>query len=298
MLHRDWVGNTLTIATHSSIKAMPGWALVVMLVLFLLLIRWWHTREAKPYRYVPASTAPFGYWDRLLIEVLGMAGAMTFLFIPPTFNATFGSGHRALHGTLQAITYGSILWILMGWLMRAGGVMRSAWAAAPGVEHRGALVRQASVSVLYGVQLVMLGTLTRVDTLGTIWIFVLALFLLAMLLYHAALALAHAVHAAWGRIRAPQHVLWGLWTVWMGSAAVVAAVIFTMEIIVPLLQLYPGSSGGSSSFFYAIGSLAAILAAAVAAYFFAGQQIAMHTSLQRRRRQQQRKRRNAPPRER
>lgn len=218
----------------------------------------------------PYTTLYPGEWgvypDRLLIELVGIPGAIATLYIPALRRSAQSKAEFWVY--LQVITYAMVVWIAAVWFSRlmgradAFGVLRYFVASsstkttttrsrkaqrrsggASFVVYRAGLIRQAAVDILLSVIVLMISTLTRTDSLGTTMIALAAGILSGVTLYHF---MASIVHMLRFEYRYPVghrgEGVWVIWIIFTGLVALTTAVFCSIFVLVPFMQLHVTSA--------------------------------------------------------
>ena len=211
------------------------------------------------------------YPDRMLIELLSIPVAVTSLYLNGLREAA--SINLMIYVFLNVFVYVSIAWIILEWILRASGEaglmgvleIRSPTSLTPFFRiYRIGLIRQASVSFLLVIIMVMLSTFTRADTLGTFMIMISSLLLLMLIYYHTSTAVLHVLRYRYklmlastktlystGTGPALEHiklsdasqrnlndspVMWYLWVIYCVVLSLTVSVILSIGVFFPFLQ--------------------------------------------------------------
>lgn len=315
MMYREFTLGRAAIASHHSNKRFPDWAVITGVVVIVLLVRWWMTRDSLFYESIDPSRLAMrslrvplqagrrflnvgmptnrrmrawienrrtaaavlntmsravgvtkagqypGEWgiypDRLVIELVAIAGAITFLYVP-VISRTMQRGHLEFWVFMQVITHASAAWLLLSWAIRIIGQAdlfgvltfrrrrrrKPSAASAAGRPpktygiFRLGLICQATVNILLCSMLVMLASLTRADSLGTI-IMALATSLLAgNVMYHLMAAIIHAVRFDYRyAIGVRGDVVWVFWIIYCFLVYVTTGVFVSAFVLIPMMRL-------------------------------------------------------------
>lgn len=206
------------------------------------------------------------YPDRMLIELLSIPAAITTLYLDSLRQAV--KVQLMIYVFLNILVYVSVAWILLEWVLRSSGqaglmgvleVRSKQQTKFPFFRiYRIGLIRQASVSFLLVIIMIMLSSYTRADTLGTFMIMISSLFLMMLIYYHTSMAVLHILRfrykiilplgsgertrrrefmaAAASRNMSDSAVLWYLWVLYCILLSLAVSVILSIGVFFPFLQ--------------------------------------------------------------